>query len=334
MQTPVLILFFNRPDLLQRLFDQVRRAQPPVLFLYQDGARSERDIPNIEACRQVVADIDWPCQVHRLYQDRNYGCDPSNFMSHRWAFSIVERCIVFEDDDLPSQSFFTFCDEMLERYANDDRIGMISGFNTDEHTTDIGDDDYFFSTNFSIWGWASWRRVVSKWDDTYAWLDDPVTVRRIEQLTHERNLRRDFLPMSRAHRASGKAFYETIFQAHLLQNSQLAIIPRVNMVRNLGVTDDSTHFGGSTATLPRAYRRIFQMDAHDLALPLHHPTQVIDHVAYRQRVYRTYCWNHPWLKVARALEELALNLRYGNFGRIASAVKNRLRILVRGHQYR
>lgn len=334
MQSPVLILFFNRPELLQRLFDEVRRAQPPVLFLYQDGARSAKDIPGIEACRQVVADIDWPCEVHRCYQTRNYGCDPSNYMSHRWAFSIVDRCIVFEDDDVPSQSFFTFCDEMLERYADDERVGMISGFNIDEHTTDIGEADYFFTTNFSIWGWASWRRVVSRWDETYAWLDDPVALGQIEALSRERNLRRDFLPMSRAHRASGKAFYETIFQAHLLLHSQLAIVPRVNMVRNVGVTDDSTHFGGSTATLPKAYRRIFEMGAHNMDLPLRHPQHVVDHVAYRRRVYRTYCWNHPWLKVARSVEELVLNLRYGNFDRIVSALGNRLSIIFRGRRYR
>lgn len=93
----VLILFFNRPDHLRRVFDEVRKARPSKLFLYQDGPRGERDMPGIEACRRVVEDIDWQCEVHRKYQERNFGCDPSEYISQKWAFSIVDRCIVLEE---------------------------------------------------------------------------------------------------------------------------------------------------------------------------------------------------------------------------------------------
>lgn len=134
MDISVLILFFNRPDSLAKVFEAVRKARPARLFLYQDGPRGERDIPGIEACRRVVERVDWPCHVERLYQERNYGCDPSEFISQRWAFSQTDKCIVLEDDDVPSPSFFTFCKEMLDRYADDERIGMIAGFNTDERT--------------------------------------------------------------------------------------------------------------------------------------------------------------------------------------------------------
>lgn len=123
----VLMLFFNRADSLQQVFEAVRQAQPARLFLYQDGPRGERDLPGIEACRRVVENIDWPCEVHRLYQEKNYGCDPSGFMSQQWAFSLTDKCIVLEDDVVPSPSFFPFCKEMLDRYENDERIGMIAG---------------------------------------------------------------------------------------------------------------------------------------------------------------------------------------------------------------
>lgn len=333
MNISVLILFFNRPDYLKEIFEIVREAQPARLFLYQDGPRGERDVAGIEACRKVVEKIDWPCEVHRLYQDKNYGCDPSEFMAQQWAFSLTERCIVLEDDDVPTLSFFRFCEEMLERYADDERVGMIQGFNLEETTADTGGADYFFSTNFSIWGWASWRRVVSRWDEHYTWLDDDTAVSRLEQIVKERNLRKDFLPMARAHRESGKAYYETIFHAHLLLNSQLAIVPRVNMVSNMGVTNDSTHFAGSVQTLPKGYRRIFTMGRHELEFPLKHPSAVIDHVAYRKRVYRIMAWNHPWIKFCRSIEELCINLRHGQWSRITQAVTNRLSIIFRGRKF-
>lgn len=334
LDVSVLILFFNRPAFLRDIFAAVRRARPARLFLYQDGPRSEADLPGIEACREVVAAVDWPCEVHRRYQERNYGCDPSNFMAQQWAFSITDKCVVFEDDDIPSDTFLPFCKEMLDRYEHDPRVGMIAGFNPDERTPDAGDADYFFTTNFSIWGWASWRRVVAAWDERYAWLDDPAAVQRIEAIARERRLRRDFLPMARAHRSSGKAFYETIFHAHLLLQSQLAIVPRVNMVSNMGVTSDSTHFAGSVRTLPSGYRRIFTMGRHDLGFPLRHPRYVADHVAYRRRVYRIMAWGHPGVKLWRSLEELWLNLRHGQWGRIASALAGRIGIITRGRRFR
>ncbi len=329
----VLILFFNRPDHLERLFAEIRQARPSILLLYQDGPRNEHDLPRIEACRRIVETIDWECEVHRNYQTENRGCDPSNYLSQRWAFSVVDKCIIFEDDDIPSQTFFPFCKEMLDRYEHDERIGMIQGFNLEEKTTDAETADYFFSTNFSIWGWASWRRVIEKWDEHYTWLDDRQAVARIQALTDERKLRTDFLPMSRAHRDSGKAFYETIFHAHLLLNSQLAIVPRVNMISNLGVTNDSVHFAGSVKTLPSGYRRIFTMGRHNLDFPLRHPRYIVDHVAYRKRVYRIMAWRHPWVKIWRSVEEFYINASHGQWGRIRSALVNRLRILTSGKKF-
>ena len=321
----VLILFFNRPEQLSKVFEQVRLARPSRLFLYQDGPRGERDMPGILACRKVVEEIDWECDVRRLYQERNYGCDPSEYISQKWAFSMADKCVVLEDDDVPSQSFFPFCKAMLDRYEHDERITMIAGFNVEEQTPDA-DADYFFTTNFSIWGWASWRRVVDQWDEHYTWLDDATAVSRIEALIRERRLRDDFLPMCRRHRQQGKAFYETIFWAHFLLSNGLAIVPSRNMINNLGATADSTHFGGSLETLPRGYRRIFTMRRFELEeRPLRHPKYVVEHVAYRQRVYRIMGWRHPWIKVSRSFEELFLNLRHGNFGYILQAVRHRIR---------
>ena len=152
VDVPVLILFFNRPQQLSQVFEQVRNARPSKLFLYQDGPRGEHDLPGIKACREVTDQIDWDCKVHRMYQEKNYGCDPSEYISQKWAFSMVDKCIVLEDDDVPSVSFFTFCKEMLDKYEQDPRITMIAGFNNEEITPGVPY-DYFFASTFSIWGW-------------------------------------------------------------------------------------------------------------------------------------------------------------------------------------
>ncbi len=321
----VLMLFFNRPDHFQQVFDEVKKARPSKLFLYQDGPRGERDMLGIEACRQIASDenIDWECEVHRNYLEKNQGCDPSGHLSQKWAFSMVDKCIVLEDDCVPSQSFFPFCKEMLDRYEHDDRISMIAGFNEDE-LTDYCPNSYFFTSVFSIWGWASWRRVFEKRDEQYAFLDDGYTMRLLRSLVKNRKLRPYMLRMMADHKASGKAYFESLFWSAMLLGSGLAVMPAKNLVNNLGLSDESTHFVGSLKTTPRAYRRIFQMKRHDLDFPLRHPQYVLEDTEYKERVYRTHAWGHPFIKVCRSLEELMLNLRYGNFGIITKAIKKRV----------
>ena len=322
----VLLLFFNRADTFRQVFEEVRKARPSKLFLYQDGPRGERDMAGIEACRAIVCDenIDWECEVHRMYQERNYGCDPSEYISQKWAFSIVDKCIVLEDDDVPAQSFFPFCKEMLDRYEHDERITMVSGFNIDEETTDCPD-SYFFSSTFGIWGWASWRRVIDLWDGQYSFLDDEYNMRQLKALARQRNYRKDMIRMFQNHRQTGKEYYESIFWASMLFNSGLAIMPQKNQINNLGLMADSTHFTASAKTTPHRLRRIFMMQRHELAFPLKHPRYIIENVDYKERLYQTIAWNHPWIKIQNSLEELWLNLRYGNFRHIGKSLSRRIR---------
>ena len=311
----VLLLFFTRSDTFAKVFEAVRQARPSKLLLYQDGPRGERDRAGIEACREIVSDahIDWECELHRHYLDHNEGCDPSGFRSHRWAFSLADKVIVLEDDVVPSQSFFPFCKEMLDRYEYDERISMIAGFNIDEVTPDCTD-SYFFTSAFSIWGWASWRRVAERWDPSYGFMHDHETVRRS-----------DMMQMFRDHSQSGKEFFETIYWADMLLHDSLAIMPAQNQINNIGLMGDSTHFSAELKTTPHRIRRMFTMQRHELPFPLTHPTTIVENKAYLERLYKANAWNHPWIKVMNSLEELWLNLRYGNFSHIWQSLSRRLR---------
>ena len=323
----VLLLFFTRSDTFRQVFEAVRQARPSKLLLYQDGPRGERDLPGIEACREIASDehIDWACEVHRQYLDKNQGCDPSGFRSHQWAFSLADKVIVLEDDVVPAQSFFPFCKEMLDRYENDERISMIAGFNIDEVTTDCGADSYFLTSAFSIWGWASWRRVAERWDPTYGFMRDPAKRQQLETIAKERHLRSDMMQMFDDHSKSGKEYFETIYWADMLLHDSLAIMPTKNQISNIGLMADSTHFSTDLKTTPRRLRRIFTMHRHELAFPLTHPTKIVEHKAYLERLYKANAWNHPWIKIQNSIEELLLNLRYGRFRHIGKSLARRLR---------
>lgn len=320
----VLILFFNRSKTLKLVFDEVRKARPSKLFLYQDGPRNEKDIEGIKACREIVDNIDWECEVHRKYQEKNEGCDPSNYNAQKWAFSIVDKCIVFEDDSIPSVSFFRFCKELLDKYENDERISIISGFNPQEITPNIPY-DYFFSNTFSIWGWASWKRVIDKWDEQHSFLDDKFNMHQLNALIKQRKYLKDFVYACKCHRETGRAYYETIFLASMLFNSGLSIVPTRNMINNLGPISDSTHYNTSLKTMPRGQRHIFTMKRYELIDEIKHPRYVIENVEYKDTYFKIMGWRHPWIKIGRSIEELLLNIRYGNILIIQKSLSQRIK---------
>lgn len=320
----VLILFFNRPDKLQKVFEAVRMARPSRLFLYQDGPRGEQDLEKIYACRKIVENIDWPCQVARNYQEKNAGCDPSGYNAHRWAFSQTDSCLVLEDDVVPTKSYFRFCSELLNKYKDDERIGMITGFNYDETTTDVTA-DYFFTRAFISMGWASWSRVVNNWQGDYSFWKDPESRKSLLEKIKKYNLKNEYPKIFQDHCNSGKAYFETIFQAHMLLHDQLSIVSRVNMINNIGFGTDSTHMEQEIDTLPKRYRKIYTMKSFNMDFPLKHPHDITDNNAYKERVYLIQAWNHPFRKIRYSLEELTYNLMKGNFRNIAKAIKNRIR---------
>ncbi len=290
----------------------------------------------IMECRELVKDenIDWQCEVHRLYQDKNYGCDPSGYMSQQWAFSQTDKCIVLEDDVVPSQSFFPFCKELLDRYENDERITMIAGFMTEPSLTDISEGapsrgelvepSYFFSRAFSIWGWASWARVVNNRDGKSGFVHSPEQFARLSEKPAKYHQRRDMLALCRQHAATGKEYFETIFWSYMMLHDGLAIFPSVNMINNIGL-EGGTHYSTKLHLVPARLRQQFTMPRYEISFPLVHPAEVIENPRYQQLWYLRNAWNNPWRKVQYSLEELWLNLKAGNISNIIKSIKNRIR---------
>ena len=164
---PVVLIIFNRPKLTEVVFQAIREAKPPKLFLVADGPRPNRpdDIPRCAAARKVVEKVDWDCEVLRNYADENMGCGCRPASGITWVFSQVEEAIILEDDCVPSPSFFPFCQELLDRYRTDERVMHIGGMNWQSgHRRSPF--SYFFSKYPQCWGWATWRRAWAHYDFT------------------------------------------------------------------------------------------------------------------------------------------------------------------------
>ncbi len=321
----VLIIFFNRPGCLAQVWEQVKKVRPSRLFLYQDGVRegNEKDDIGVAKCREIVSDIDWDCEVHRKFQERNYGCDPSGYIARKWMFEHVDRGIILEDDCVPSQSFFPFCQELLERYAHDERIHMICGMNN----TEISDTpySYLFSRSGAVCGIAIWKRSFELGDPQFKLFNDGYDRKIFEKYLSSMNYnpKAKIQYWSRGLR-NGIEYFESILGVAQYANHQLNIVAAQNMIANVGNTPEGgTHSTNGVETIPKGLRRIFTMPAHEIEFPLKHPPYVIEDLDFLQKLYRIMGTGHPWVRRWRLLEKAWLILRYEGFSALAKKISGK-----------
>jgi len=165
LSTPVLFLIFNRPEITKQVFNAIQQAKPPRLYVAGDGPRSKctEDEENCKLARSIATNVDWDCEVKTLFRDHNLGCRLAVSQAIYWFFEQEPEGIILEDDCLPSQSFFWFCQEMLEYFRNDKAVGVICGFYSNELEYKPSA-SFFFSRYLRVWGWAGWRRSNEGYD--------------------------------------------------------------------------------------------------------------------------------------------------------------------------
>lgn len=166
LQTPILLITFNRPDHVRQVLTEIRKQQPTQLFVCQDGARegNQLDAERVQEVRNVVNElVDWPCELHTLYQEKNLGCGPGPAAGISWFFEHVEMGIILEDDAVPHPDFFEYAATLLEKYKDDESVRAIGSMKL--YDEKFGDGSYYFSMmNRTLCAWASWRRAWKYFD--------------------------------------------------------------------------------------------------------------------------------------------------------------------------
>jgi uncharacterized membrane protein len=235
----VLIIAFNRPDTTQRVFAAVRQARPAKLFLACDAPRSHRagEAELVAEVRRILQQVDWPCEVKTRFLEQNLGCGRAVSSAIEWFLNDAKEGIILEDDCLPTPAFFRFCAVMLERYRHDNRVAQIAGSNMAPLVS--LPHPYGFSRIVSSWGWATWQRV---WAD-YQFQPKPIAKTESWVSTiHPRAI--DFLQRKFKALHEGKFnTWDYQFMVHVLRSGQLSVIPRDNLILNIGFNGTGTHFG-------------------------------------------------------------------------------------------
>ena len=150
---PVTLIVFNRYENTKKVFEQVKKVQPPKLYVIADGPRVNKDDEG-ELCiktRSIINEVDWECEVITNFATSNMGCQQRIVTGLSWLFEKEEYSIILEDDCVPSTSFFYYCEEMLLKYKNDERVMIVTGYKILFNTTKV-QDSYYFTRHVTIWG--------------------------------------------------------------------------------------------------------------------------------------------------------------------------------------
>jgi len=240
-KTPILFIIFNRPETTRQVFEVIRKVKPIKLFVAANAPREhvEGETQKCQETRNIIKIIDWDCEVRTLFRKQYLECGVSVSSAINWFFENVEQGIILEDDCLPHQDFFYFCEELLNRYRYDDDVMSIGGTNFLKGIR-RGESSYYFSSHFHVWGWASWRRAWVKYDyDAKDMTEERLRIildSRFISSGEKRLYKNTFDDMKK--RKVDTWDYQWFF-THLF-NDGLIIIPNANLVTNIG--PDGTHF--------------------------------------------------------------------------------------------
>ncbi len=303
---PVLLIFFTRPDTLKEVFASVKEARPTKLFLACDGPRegNEIDRERIEECKKVVSDIDWECEVFTRYSEENQGCGKGPMNAISWAFEHTDRLLILEDDCVANQTLYPFMKEMLDKYSDDERVGIISGFNHFKEW-DCGGYSYAFTKSAATLGWGTWKRVWDKYD---------YNVREIDNEYHQKLLLNEII-----HKRAGKSrigswmgtfksnkekdvnYWDVQFGFVKYSQSYLCVVPSGNLIYNNGVGAGSTHTAANKKVKWKLGKILF-MPTVDMKFPLVHPKLVICDREYDNLVFEKIHFPGKFVKYVRKIK--------------------------------
>jgi len=262
LNTSVAFIIFKRPDTTEKVFNEIRKIKPKKLFVIADGPKNKDEEIKCLKTREIINRVDWNCQVYKNYSDKNLGCRKRVISGLNWVFENVEESIILEDDCLPDQSFFYFCESLLEKYKENKEVMMISGNNHLRNEENIIKNSYYFSKFVYIWGWATWRSSWNLMKDDLS-IDNKVISDNFSSWKERTYWKQVFKETEKGYIDS---WAYTFFYCSL-KNNMKNICPNVNLISNIGFGDDSTNTGNSTDAYSLNKKE-------SISFPLNHPEKI------------------------------------------------------------
>lgn len=241
LNTAVLFITYKRLDTTIQVFESIRKAKPPRIYISSNTVKDEDECKNVQIVRDYIIDnIDWECEVHKLFRTKHLSAKLSISGAIDWFFEHEEMGIILEDDCLPHPDFFLYCEIMLNRYRNSNNVMFISGDNFQDGIK-RNNYSYYFSSYCNVWGWATWKRV---WDHYSLSLSEFSEDDLVKILKHRFSSKEEQAYWKSVLMNVKQSMIDTWdYQINLTvwNLNGVSIIPNVNLISNIGFGNDATH---------------------------------------------------------------------------------------------
>lgn len=276
--TPVAFFIFKRPVETGCVFETIRKIKPSTLLIVSDGPRNEEEKILCEESRKVVEKIDWPCRVLKNYSETNLGCKIRVSSGLDWVFQNVEKAIILEDDCLPDESFFKYCQDLLNKYQDNDQVMHIGGLNINQDQKNMKE-SYYFSHIAQIWGWATWRRAWQKYDVNMADWPEVKKENRLQRVLNNPPAVDYFEYLYQKMYEGRFDTWDIAWAYAVMKENAFAIVPKANLVENIGFGKGATHVGSVKGNFGN-------IKAQTTKFPLVHPDKTEVNIEADKYVYK------------------------------------------------
>lgn len=273
---PIVLFTYRRLDTVKMILDEIEKIRPAKLYVFSDGARAEKqgEDQQVEKVREYIKSrITWNCEFVPGFAEKNMGCADRITSGLDEVFSKEEEALVFEDDAVPTQEYFYYCQELLEKYRKDTRIQYIAGFNF------VGDTDCVENSYaFSFFGGLS--GAFATWADRWNQCDFKMT--SWPQVKREGALKKYFFQkeLYRTYSNALEDSYKQLndgwdyqFQYDGMYQGRLAIVPKGNLAESYGYAAGAFH-EQEEKTAKRLKTRM-ERTKKEFSFPMTHPKEVV-----------------------------------------------------------
>lgn len=261
---PVLVVTYKRHDTTFEVLKSLKEVQAKKIYISSNHWKNDEEKNTILSLREKIREfIDWDCEVHMIIREKHLTAKISFSSAIDTFFQHEEMGIILEDDIVPNQSFFYFCQEMLERYKENEKIFMISGWSAldfDQEAKSTLQDDYCFSKYAHIWGWATWRRAWKFYQKEF--IDFKNEFSSLEFDTNDE--KKTWYQIFKLYNEGKIDTWDHPWTYTIWKNDGLCIYPKNNMTQNIGLNR-------SDATNTKQWSKYNEMKTYSINFPIKHP---------------------------------------------------------------
>lgn len=287
---PVALILFKRSEGPKRILEVIAKVQPAKIYLLSDEGRDEKEKEIVKKCREEVEEaITWPCEVIKYYAEKNRGVFENIGLGAKFVFEHEEQAIFLEDDNLPALSFFQYCQELLEKYKDEEKILWICGTNYLEMYENPHHDSYMFTQHLLPCGWASWRDKFMKYYDFYFKTATRKSLKSLRKSYQNKALYKQQLQsvkreIQRYEKEGRFASWDYQIMYSLRHYGLYGISPCYNQIMNIGVDGMTTHGKDGQPADQTMTDRFCNVPCHNLSFPLVHPEEIKVDPIYEQKI--------------------------------------------------